>query len=221
VTKSHYPYPPDEFDTRGTEGAPVGVHREPRSGWSTVWPFLLVAVVFAGIAVGVVSFLSDDSNPSGSTPTATATQAGEAGEEGEEASEEPSAEGEAEGEGEATEEPPAEEGGTMPGDPAEANLEAEIVVYNDEAGAGEAGNALTVLEDAGFTAVLADDATNAPSPLAGVYSDSTVLYGVDRADTASAVAEALGVSASNVQESEDVASHPTNAVWVVLKTPVG
>ncbi|MFE5294118.1 LytR C-terminal domain-containing protein [Isoptericola sp. NPDC056618] len=222
MSKSHYPYPPDEFDVRGPEGTPVGVHREPRSGWSSVWPFLLIVVVCGGLAVGIVSFLSDDGDPA--TPPAAEQTAG--------AGAEPEASASADAEGE---EPPAdgEEGGDtseeptdgeseaateLPGDPAAANLEASVVVYNDGAGQGQAAAGQGVLSsDGGFVDVAA---TDAPDTLKGVYEETTVLYGADRADTASAVAEALGVDPANVQESDDVTASE-QAVWVVLKSPVG
>jgi len=223
VSKSHYSYPPDEFDVRGPEDAPVGVHREPRSGWSSVWPFLLVAVVCGGIAVGAVSFLSKDDTPS--APPAAEQTAGAGSEEGSgDASEEPS--------GDASEEPsddtsddaseePGDEATELPGDPSQANLDARVVVYNDGAGQGQAGAGQGVVADAGFSDVAADDAVNAPVELADAYSANTVLYGADRADTASAVAEALGIDPANVQESDDVTASPSDAVWVVLTDAVG
>jgi hypothetical protein len=94
------------------------------------------------------------------------------------------------------------------------------VVWNDDAGTGQAGAGQGVLAGAGFSDVDAQDAVNASVELAGVYADSTVLYGADRADTATAVAEALGVDPANVQESDDVTNHPTDAVWVILTEPV-
>ncbi|MEU2200879.1 LytR C-terminal domain-containing protein [Isoptericola sp. NPDC019482] len=228
MSKSHYSYPPDEFDVRGPEGTPVGVHREPRSGWSSVWPFLLIVVVCGGLAVGIVSFLSDDGEPA--TPPAAEQSAGTGADEPEaSASEEAPADGEeapADGEegGDASEEPTdgeSEEATDLPGDPAAANLEAPVIVYNDGAPAGSAGEAQGVLaNDAGFTDVAAGDAPDAPVEIAGAYDDTTVLYGADRADTASAVAEALGVDPADVQPSDDV-SASEQAVWVVLKSPVG
>lgn len=224
MSKSHYSYPPDEFDVRGPEGTPVGVHREPRSGWSSVWPFLLIVVVCGGLAVGIVSFLSDDGP---SAPPAAEQSAG-AG------AEEPEASASAEAEGE---EPPADDGASeepadepsddasdeateLPGDPAAANLEASVAVYNaitDGGATGQAAAGQSALAAEGFTDVAAEDATD---DMKGSYEATTVLYGADRADTASAVAEALGVDPANVQESDDVTASE-QAVWVVLKSPVG
>ncbi|WP_402468177.1 LytR C-terminal domain-containing protein [Isoptericola aurantiacus] len=228
MSKSQYPYPPDEFDVRGPEGAPVGVHREPRSGWSSAWPFLLVAVVFAGLAVGVVSYLSDDGGDSGNPPTAAEQSA-----EPEASASEEASDGSGKGDGgggeseeptdEASDEPSEEpsESATMPGDPAAADLTARVVVYNDGAGTGQAGAASDVVAGAGFTDVGADDAPNAPVSLVDVYDETTVLYADGRADTASAAAEALGVDPADVQLSDDLTNSPTDAVWVVLKEPVG
>ncbi|MCA5893034.1 LytR C-terminal domain-containing protein [Isoptericola sp. NEAU-Y5] len=231
MSKSHYSYPPDEFDVRGPEDAPVGVHREPRSGWSSVWPFLLVAVVCGGIAVGAVSFLSQDDGPP-STPVAEqSADAGAEGESGDGASEEEPTDGESEategeedpadGESEGEEEEPA---GEMPGDASKANLAASVAVFNDSAPGGSAGTAQATLQDeAGFSEVAAGNTTDAEAPqgLGGTYSANTVLYGADRADTATAVAEALGVSPENVIQSDNVTNHPSNAVWVVLTEAVG
>jgi hypothetical protein len=222
VSKSHYSYPPDEFDVRGPEGTPVGVHREPRSGWSSVWPFLLIVVVCGGLAVGIVSFLSDDGP---STPPAAEQSAGAGAEEPEASASADAGEEEAPADDEASEEPadePSDDASDaateLPGDPAAANLEASVVVYNDGAGQGQAAAGQGVLmNDGGFADVAAEDV---PETMAGSYEDTTVLYGADRADTASAVADALGVDPANVQESDDVTASE-QAVWVVLKTPVG
>jgi len=227
VSKSHYPYPPDEFDVRGPEGTPVGVHREPRSGWSSVWPFLLIVVVCGGLAVGIVSFLSDDGEPA--TPPAAEQSAGAGADEPDaSASEEAPADGEetpADGEegGDASEEPTdgeSEAATELPGDPAAANLEAPVAVFNaitEGSATGQAAAGQSALAAEGFTDVAAEDA---PDEMKSSYQDTTVLYGADRADTASAVAEALGVDPANVQQSDDV-SASEQAVWVVLKSPVG
>lgn len=242
MTKSQYPYPPDEFDVRGPEGAPVGVHREPRSGWSSVWPFLLVAVVFAGLGVGIISFLSDGGESPTETPPAASEQSaapedseGAEGSEGEGSGEEPAdGEGaeegsgeESEGEGEESEEPSDEpsdeEQAEMPGDPAAADLSARVVVWNDISGAeaaGQAGATADLVTGTGFADVAARDAPEAPVTLAGVYDETTVLFADGRADTATAVAEAVGADPANVQLSDDLTNSPTDAVWVVIKEPV-
>ncbi|MBO0610949.1 LytR C-terminal domain-containing protein [Myceligenerans salitolerans] len=228
MTNSTYRYPPDEFDVAVPGGAPVGVHRAPRSGWSSAWPFLLVALVCAGVAWGGITLLSGGGNEGNSAaeptasvspgPSASASGAadgegggqneGEGGEGGNEPSGEPS---DAAGGGDA-----------LPGDPALADLTVTIGVYNDGAGSGMAGTTATNLQAAGFSGEIHPlDAGAANGPAAGSVTANTVLYGGDRADTASAVADALGISGANVQESADVAAHPTEGVWVILVTPPG
>ncbi len=226
MTKSQYPFPPDEFDARRPEGAPVGVHREPRSRWGSVWPFLLVAVVFAGIAVGVVSYLSDDRAASDPPPAASSQEA--AGE-GDGAGEEPSGDGSGEDSGEgATEEPSAEPTEPEPSEEptelteedvaalvAQASLTAPIVVENASAQAGAvvnglAGSTSEILAEAGFSEVAAVDFSGDEAPTANV-----VRYVGDRAETSAAVAAVLGIPQSNV---EQVDSLPQGEVAVVMVT---
>jgi hypothetical protein len=186
-----------------------------------IWPFLLVAVVFAGIAVGIVSFLSDDASPAGSTPTASATQANEAeGEGGEEASEEP-AEGDAEGEGDATEEPAAE--GLSDEEIAAlveaADSAAPIVIENASAAAGSpvdglAGTTAQLLKDQGFTDVATADYVGEAAPEASV-----VRYVGDRAESAAAVAAVLGIPESEVAQVDSLSDG--REIAAVMIAPAG
>ena len=223
VSKSQYSYPPDEFDVRGPEGSPVGVHREPRSGWSSVWPFLLVAVVCGGIAVGAVSFLSDGDDPS-TPPAAEQTDGGAGGEEpaeGDGAEESPSDE-----ESDAAEEPDDEatdeetEGSDEAADVdvdalfASADPTAPIRVVNSstyagEAVAGLAGKGAGALESQGFTDVEPADADSSD-----VTTVNTVYYVGDRAETAAAVAGVLGISPENTKQVDALANEAE--VTVVL-----
>jgi hypothetical protein len=212
VTKSQYPFPPDEFDARRPEGAPVGVHRRPRGRWSSVWPFLLVALVFSGIAVGIVSYLSDDRAPSDPPPAASSQEAA-GGEEdgsgaeapGEDAGEEPSAEPtEAEASEEPAEDLTEEEVAALV---AQADLTAPISVENAAGVTGLAGETADLLEGAGFSNVLtANFSGEAPS-------GSTVRYVGDRAETSAAVAAVLGIPQSNV---EQVDSLPQGEVAAIM-----
>ena len=224
MTKSGYPYPPDEFDVAVPGGAPVGVHRAPRSGWSSAWPFLLVAVVCAAVAWGGITLLSGGDDPaeaqSGASASASAPaspSADPSGETSAEASSPPS------GEPSATASDPATT--EYPGDPALANKSAETVigVYNNggEGMGGVAGTVATNLQAAGFEGEIhpLDTGADEFAPAPDSVTANSVLYGGERADTASAVAEALGVDPANVQQSEDVAGHPTEGIWVVLVTP--
>jgi len=214
VTKSGYPYPPDEFDVAVPGGAPVGVHRAPRSGWSSAWPFLLVAVVCAAVAWGGITLLSGGDDPAeasgGASPSVSASSSAE-----------PS--GEPSGETSAPASSPSTEA-QYPGNPANANMSAETIigVYNNggEGMDGMAGTVATNLQAAGFQGEIHPLDTGVEGgPARDSVTANTVLYGGDRADTASAVAEALGVDPANVQQSEAVAAHPTEGVWVVLVTP--
>lgn len=214
MSKSQYPYPPDEFDVRGPEGAPVGVHREPRSGWSSVWPFLLVAVVFGGLALGVMTYLSD-SDPSTENPPTAAEQsaspdasADEGGDDGSgegsgdaEGSGEGDGSGETEGsgDGESTEEPseePSEEATDVAALLEAADTSAYVRVLNDGGPSGEAGRGSDALGAQGFTNAVAD---NYPTDDSG-QTTNVVWYTEGRAETAAAVAAVLGVPAEETSE---------------------
>jgi hypothetical protein len=217
VTKSGYPYPPDEFDVAVPGGAPVGVHRAPRSGWSSAWPFLLVAVVCAAVAWGGITLLSGGDDPAeasggGASPSASASAS---------ASGEPSVEPSG-GASEPSSSPSTE--AQYPGDPTLANKSAETIigVYNNggEGMDGMAGTVTTNLEAAGFEGEIHPLNTGAEfGPAPDSVTANTVLYGGDRADTASAVAETLGITPANVKASEEVGAHPTEGIWVIMVTP--
>jgi len=216
VTKSGYPYPPDEFDVAVPGGAPVGVHRAPRSGWSSAWPFLLVAVVCAAVAWGGINLLSGGDDPAEASGDASPSVSASAS-----ASGEPS--GDASGEAPAPSSSPSAEA-QYPGDPAHANKSAETIigVYNNggDGMSGMAGTVATNLAAAGFEGEIHPLDTGAESgPARDSVTENTVLYGGDRADTATAVAQALGVKPANVQASDEVAAHPSEGIWVILVTP--
>lgn len=73
---SDYDYPPDEFDQPPAPGQSVGIHRAPQSKWSKVWPYLVVIIIFAALAYGLVTWFASQSPKSdtGSGPRPTATQ---------------------------------------------------------------------------------------------------------------------------------------------------
>jgi hypothetical protein len=148
----------------------------------------------------------------GASPSASASAS---------ASDEPSAE--ASGDASAPSSSPSAEA-QYPGDPTLANTSAETVigVYNNggDGMSGMAGTAATNLQAAGFEGEIHPLDTGADlGPAPDSVTANTVLYGGDRADTASAVAEALGVDPANVQASDEVAAHPTEGIWVILVTP--
>lgn len=196
MTKSRYPYAPDEFDAPAPQGAPVGVHRTPRSGWSKTWPFLLVAVVFAGLAYGGVALLSDN-GASENPPQAQSTEP--AAEETETPPAEETEESPAEEEPPATEEPPVEETPAAPDIAtlmAAADPAASVRVLNASGIGGEAGKGRDALADQGFTNVEAADYEGDPNDVAV----TTVWYGEDRSDSAAAVAAILGIPAEQVSQ---------------------
>lgn len=217
MTKSRYPYAPDEFDAPAPQGAPVGVHRTPRSGWSKTWPFLLVAVVFAGLAYGGVALLSDN----GATENPPQAQSTDPAGEETPADEAPATEEPPATEDPATEEPPVED--ETPAAPdlaalmAAADPSAYVRVLNDGGPEGESRVGKDALESQGFTHV-----EFAPYPEGGSGLEAnTVWYVPNRSDTAAAVAAALGIPAENVEE---VPSLREGDVVVVVKSdlaPVG
>jgi hypothetical protein len=219
VTKSQYSFPPDEFDARRPDGSPVGVHREPRSRWSAVWPFLLVAVVFAGIAIGVVSYLADDRGDT--PPTAASTQDAAGGDDSGEGTSGEGAEGEpsAEPTDEPSEEPSEEPAGELTEDEvaallAQADLGAPIVVENASVAAGAAvdglaGSTRDLLAAEGFSDIGVTDFAGTEAP-----SENAVRYVGDRAETSAAVAAVLGIPQSNVKQVDALAQGEIAVVMI-------
>jgi hypothetical protein len=177
----NYQFPRDEFDNYDARPTPVGVHRAPRSRWSRLWPFLLVAALFASVAVlGIWSLTREQTIEADPGPVATA----EPGENRENGTAEPTE--------------PAEPGENGDGDgetPGDVNQAASIRVLNDTGPSGEAGRGRDRLTAAGFTNVVAD---NFPGD-SGLTS-SAVWFTGDNAQTAAAVAEALGIPGDRVIE---------------------
>ncbi|WP_162616442.1 LytR C-terminal domain-containing protein [Xylanimonas allomyrinae] len=228
MSRTQYPFPPDEFDVRGPDDAPVGVHRAPRTRWSSVWPFLLVAVLAVGLAVGGVLYLSRDP---GTGDVADGTTQGPSQDDGAPADDTTADPG-----GEATdpaspagEEPTDGEQGddATPGattDPASdvtallqaADTGALVRVLNDGGPAGEAGRGRDALAAKGFTNL---EATNYPAGGSGV-TETTIWYAANRGDTAAAVAAILGVPSDHVVQ-QTVRSGDVVVVVKSALTPVG
>ncbi|HEV6955095.1 MAG TPA: LytR C-terminal domain-containing protein [Promicromonospora sp.] len=217
MTKSGYPYPPDEFDVAVPGGAPVGVHRAPRSGWSSAWPFLLVAVVCAAVAWGGITLLSGGDDPaeasgdpsasastSASAPASPSTSPGGEGGEGDEGGEsgEPSQSSEA-----------SVEELVAAIDPA-----ASYMVFNTGGTVNQlAASSATNLEAVGIPNV---EVSTEPAP-AGVdtsaLSANTVWFGEGREAEGKALAAALGIPESNVAKNDAVSASP-QAAWVFMFT---
>lgn len=213
MTKSGYPYPPDEFDVAVPGGAPVGVHRAPRSGWSSAWPFLLVAVVCAAVAWGGITLLSGGDDPAeaqgGASPSVSASSSasGSASEGSPSPSASPSAE---------TSEP------NVADLVAAADPAAKYMVYNLGTVQGLAGASSDSLVSGGLGGSEAT-ATPPEADLSAVTAAAanTVWYGEGRDKEAKAAAAILGIPEANVVQNDAVTASP-QAVWVFLFTaPTG
>jgi hypothetical protein len=211
VTKSGYPYPPDEFDVAVPGGAPVGVHRAPRSGWSSAWPFLLVAVVCAAVAWGGITLLSGGDDPAEAQGSPSPSASASASNSAPPPSASPSASASADTPQQSAEELVA----AM--DPA-----ASYMVFNTGATVSQlAATSATNLEAAGVANVevsteLAPEGVDNSSVTA-----NTVWYGEGREAEAKALAAVLGIPASNVVMNEAV-SASSQAAWVFMFTaPTG
>ncbi|WP_129785962.1 LytR C-terminal domain-containing protein [Promicromonospora panici] len=203
MTKSGYPYPPDEFDVAVPGGAPVGVHRAPRSGWSSAWPFLLVAVVCAAVAWGGITLLSGGDDPAEASGNGSPSASASAPAASPSTSPSPEAS--------PSSSPSTPTGVT--GDPTAADLTAGVQVLNSGGPTGSAKSTAETIVAAGFDVnnVVAEDDT---AGLGDGYTETTVLYGENRADTAAAVAQAIG--ATTAIESADVTAS-AYAVIVLIK----
>lgn len=214
MTKSGYPYPPDEFDVAVPGGAPVGVHRAPRSGWSSAWPFLLVAVVCAAVAWGGITLLSGGDDPAeaqgGASPTASASASASASA----PSASPSASPSAEAPQQSVEELVAAV------DPAAAYM-----VFNRGTVTGLASTTSESLVSGGLGGAKFSDSPNPESEpdLSAVdtAAANTVWYGEGRDKEAKAAAAILGIPEANVAMNAAVTASD-EAVWVFMYTaPTG
>ena len=208
MSRSQYPYPPDEFDVRGPDDSPVGVHRAPRSKWSSAWPFLLVAVIAVVVAVAGVTFLSRGTGTASDASGTTQSQPAGAG-------------------ASASPKDPAAAASTPAADPTPAasptapagtdiatlikaaNPAAKISVLNDTGPKGEAAKGQAALKAKGFTNATATNWTFGTAPQV-----TSVWYKAGKSDTAAAVAAILGIPAANVSQQ----TPPSGDVCVIIKT---
>lgn len=203
MTNSTYRYPADEFDVAVPGGAPVGVHRAPRSGWSSAWPFLLVALVCAGVAWGGITLLSGGGDDdSAAQPSASASApAASPSPEPDEAS--PSAEPEA----------PSAEELVAKMDPA-----AGYMVFNTGGEVNQLAATTATNLEAGGVANVEVSQVAAPEgvDVSGIASN-TVWYGEGREAEGKALAAVLGIPESNVALNDAVTSSD-QAAWVFMFT---
>lgn len=211
MTKSGYPYPPDEFDVAVPGGAPVGVHRAPRSGWSSAWPFLLVAVVCAAVAWGGITLLSGGDDPAeaqgGASPSVSASSSASGSAPSASPSPSPSAE---------TSEP------SVADLVAAADPAAKYMVYNLGTVQGLAATANQSLVSGGLGGS-EYTATPPEADLSTVTSAgaNVVWYGEGRDKEAKAAAAILGIPEASVVKNDAVTASE-QAVWVFLFTaPTG
>jgi len=192
-------YPEDEFDRTDGLGLPAGVHRTPRSAWSKTAPFLVVVVLCAALAVAAVYVLSrtpgSPLDQSSASPSASAPAEEPAAEEP--AAEDPAAEDPA-AEDPAAEDPAAEDPAADPETPAEpevpvADTSVAVRVLNATGRSGAAAGAADTLSGAGWSDVSADNYTGDSLNASVVWYQSE-----DLADEAQAVADLLGIPASQV-----------------------
>ncbi|MBE1875204.1 hypothetical protein [Myceligenerans pegani] len=216
MTNSTYRYPPDEFDVAVPGGAPVGVHRAPRSGWSSAWPFLLVALVCAGVAWGGITLLSGGGNEgdSAAEPTASVSAA-------------PSA-SPSEGEGNGENGGEGGEGGNEPSEEPSAPSTADLVAAMDPAATYLVHNtgrtidqlAATTVTNLEAEGVSGAEVSTAAAPegvdVSGI-SANTIWYGEGREAEGKALAAVLGIPDSNVVMN-DAVTNSQQAAWVFMFT---
>lgn len=201
MSRADYPYPDDEFDAAAGGDVPRGVHREPRTGWSRWWPFVLVIVLAPLLAFALVTLYthqggggdtSDDGGQSvEDTPTGTTTSTAKASEPG------------------TTKTESAPPQATTPA--ASVNLDAPVSILNGAKIQGLAGRQATKLKDAGFTKVTTGNSTGT------LPASSTVYYATeDLQATAQKVADTLGIDAV-----EQDAGKAGASVTVVLTSDPG
>ncbi|GAA1859851.1 hypothetical protein [Myceligenerans crystallogenes] len=201
MTNSTYRYPADEFDVAVPGGAPVGVHRAPRSGWSSAWPFLLVALVCAGVAWGGITLLSGG----GDDDSAAQPSAGASAPVSEKPKDKPSSSPKPKA--------PSTEELVAKMDPA-----ASYMVFNTGRTVDQlAATTATNLEAGGVSNIEVSLETGPEGVDVAGLSANTVWYGKDREAEGKALAAVLGIPASNVVMNDAVTSSD-QAAWVFMFT---
>jgi hypothetical protein len=201
VSKADYGYPDDEFDAAAGHDVPRGVHREPRSGWSRWWPFVVVIILAPVLAYGAVALVTherggsgggqaavDDGSDSGdgTTPTGTATTPAPD-------TTSPTS---------VPTQTPTSTGSFQPATP--------VSILNAAKIQGLAARAQTKLKGAGFTAVTTGNATGTAPKTSTVYYAKPELEA-----TARKAADALKVSTVTL----DPAKAGTGATVVLVSDP--
>lgn len=192
-----YPYPKDEFDEPPAPGQPVGVHLPRRGTWDRLRAFVIVLVVAALLAYGIVWWFStqttDDApaaSPTATTAPADPTEAPATGEEpGEPTDEATDEESEEPSDEPTTDEPTTDE-------PDELDQSVSVRVLNSTRTSGLAATVAQTLLDGGWSGAEAANFTGTPPSVTSVWYQSE-----EYADEAEAIAEALGVERATLVES--------------------
>jgi hypothetical protein len=166
VSKRTAKYPKDEFDQVDPRGLPAGVHRAPATTWSKVSPYVIVVVICAVLAVGVVYALSRNADsPLNSlvSPTVSVTPTDEATTDDGTPAVDPSTEP---APVETTVEPPTDPTTDAPVD---VDTSVQVRVLNATGRAGVAGAAAEKLTQAGWTNTEAADYTGDPIDESAVF----------------------------------------------------
>ena len=215
MSQTHDDFPDDEFETAGTGLTRSGVHLKKRSTWSKVAPFILVAVLCAGLGAGTIYLLTqnpdskvseylgdvvdtespdaDESDSAGDPATDADAEADSsedpAAEPTDESSDEPAAEPTEEPADEPTDEPSDEPTSDPTDNAAGLDRSASVRVLNAGAAQGQAGEYASKLEVDGWTNV---EATN----FEGTKPSKSVIYyrGSENLVNAEHIGELVGIS---------------------------
>ena len=194
MSKSTTKYPEDEFDRLDPDAAPAGVHRAPQSRWSRLAPFLVVVVVSAALAVGVIYYLAQSPTSrlnAGATPTASAPADPTPDVDSDEVTdvETPEAPDTTESDEPVEPEVPVEPETPVEPPPAVVDTTLPVRVLNATNRSGVAAGAAQKLGAAGWTDVVADNFTgNTPSTSLVYFKDA------DSEASAREIAGLLGIT---------------------------
>lgn len=195
---SGYPYPNDEFDTELDDTHALGIHHSRRSTWSRVWPFLVVVLVCAALAAGLVTWFTAQGRPKvpGTTPapttvstTSTTTGTPTDPTTTPEESEQPT-----------TDEPTDEPTDAPTDEPSAAEIDRStaIRVLNATSTQGLAAGRVSTLKNAGWTNVVGE---NFPSGQSKPATTSVWYRAAENEDEAKQVAKDLGIDTVTLVES--------------------
>lgn len=183
-------YPVDEFD-EVEDGAPEGVHRQPRSPWQTVLPFLLALILVPLLAWGTTALIKGRGTDVHVPPSASQSQQSTQQSNKSRTPVKPQSN---QGPTGAPDNPSETKPNTKPENPTEApaqtdvNMAASITVFNVSGIEGLAGSNVERLATAGFTGATAENLESTGQ------TENTVFYrDASLATTAAKVGETLGI----------------------------